>query len=72
MLTAQTVYESTVIALSKSEQLKLAALILDDLSESASTALDYSDSWSEEDIQDLTVYAAQHAEESNPEDGDRA
>ena len=52
-ITAQTVYESTVMALSKSERLKLAALILDELSESAGSALDFSDSWTEEDLRDL-------------------
>lgn len=61
MTTAQSVYESSVALLPKSERLKLAALILGELSTSAGAALDFSDSWSEEDVRDLTAYAADYA-----------
>lgn len=72
MNTAQTVYTSTVLALSKSERLKLAALILDELAQSAGAALDYSDSWSDEDVRDLAAYAGEYAAQSYPEEGARA
>lgn len=63
MPTAESVYQSNVAALPKSERLKLAALILDDLTASAGAVLDFSDSWSEEDVRDVTAYAAHYAAE---------
>jgi hypothetical protein len=72
MITAQSVYESSVMGLPKSERLKLAALILDELTASAAPVLDFSDTWSDEDLRDLTAYAAQYAEQTYPEEGDRA
>ena len=66
MLTAQTVYEASVAALPKSERLKLASLILEELSASSGAALDFSDSWSEEDVRDLTAFAAQYAADVYP------
>jgi hypothetical protein len=61
MPTAESVYASSVAVLPKSEQLKLAALILDELSASAAHVLDFSDSWDEEDLRDVTSYAADYA-----------
>jgi hypothetical protein len=72
MLTAESVYESSVVGLPNSERLRLAALILADLSKSAAPILDFSDSWSEEDLHDLTVFAAQYAAQTHPEENDRA
>jgi hypothetical protein len=66
MLTAQKVYEASVAALPKSERLKLAAIILEELNASAGAALDFSDSWSEEDLRDLTEFAAQYADDVYP------
>ena len=60
MSTAESIYQSSVVGLPKSEQLKLAALILDELSTSGAV-LDFSDSWSEEDVGDVTAYAADYA-----------
>lgn len=72
MPTAESVYESSVAPLPKSERLKLAALILDDLAASAGAALDFCDSWSEEDLRDVTAYAADYAAQSFGEEPDRA
>lgn len=59
-MTAQDVYTSNVLTLPASEQLRLASLILEGLSESAAT-LDYSENWSDEDIHDLVAFSAQQA-----------
>ena len=59
-MTAQDLYAASVAALPASEQLRLATMILDGLSGSAD-ALDFRDHWSDEDIQDLTAYAAGYA-----------
>ncbi|HVA50134.1 MAG TPA: hypothetical protein VNH11_27460 [Pirellulales bacterium] len=72
MSTAESVYQSSVAALPKSERLKLAALILDELTASAGTALDFSDSWSEEDVRDVAAYAADYAADLYPEEPDIA
>lgn len=61
MPTAESVFESSVAALPKSERLKLAALILDELTASAAAMLDFSDLWSDEDVRDVTAYAADYA-----------
>lgn len=72
MLTAQAVFESSVAGLSKSERLKLATLILEELTVSAGPVLDFSDSWSDEDIADLTAYVGSNAGRSYPEGADGA
>lgn len=72
MHTAQSVYKTSVATLSKSERLKLAALILDELTASAGAALDFSDSWTEEDMHDIAAYAAGYATEVYGEEADRA
>lgn len=61
MLTAESVYESSVATVPKSEQLKLAALILDNLTATAAAGLDYSDSWSDDDLCDVAPYAADYS-----------
>jgi hypothetical protein len=47
-------------------------LILDELTGSAASVLDFSDSWSDEDLRDLTAYAAQYADQTYPDAGDSA
>ena len=59
-MTAQDIYSATVTALPPAEQLRLASLILNGLSGS-NEAIDYSDSWSDEDLQDLTAFSVKHA-----------
>lgn len=63
MATAQSVYASSVATLPKSERLKLAVIILDELTASSAATLDFSDSWSEEDLRDVAAHAANYAAE---------
>lgn len=72
MSTAESVYESSVLLLPKSERLKLAALILDELAQSAGAALDFSDAWNEEDVRDVTAFAADYAADAYGEEPDYA
>jgi hypothetical protein len=64
MATAQQVYSNEVSLLLPSEQLRLATLILAGLTDSAASALDFSDHWSEEDVRDLTAFSLEHASRS--------
>ncbi len=61
MDTAQEIYSKNVLSLPASERLRLATMILDDLSRSSATALDFSDHWTEEDVRDLAAFAAKFA-----------
>jgi len=56
MNTAQEVFNAEVRGLPPGERLRLAALILDDLTETSS-GLDVNDAWSDEDIRDVTVFS---------------
>ncbi len=67
MPTALEVYAETVRPLPPSEQLRLAALILEELSQSAA-ALDVGEPWSEQDLRDLTAFSLGHAQQSYPEE----
>ena len=68
MITAQQVFETSVRILPASERLRLATLILDDLSATSADALDYSDSWTEEDVRDLSAFSASYAASLYPEE----
>ena len=65
-LTAQEVFTETVRALPLSEQLRLAALILQELAQSEMAVVDRSDTWSEQDQSDLTTLSLQYAAELYP------
>ena len=52
-------YAQTVRDLTPKERLRLAAMILNDLTNSKEQ-IDFSGSWSEEDLQDLTTFALSH------------
>ena len=67
-LTAQEVFTETVRALSPSERLRLAALILQDLAQAEVAVVDRSDTWDEQDQRDLTTFTLQYATELYPED----
>lgn len=69
-LTAQTVFTETVRALAPSEQLRLAALILQTLTQSEGKLVDRSDTWSEQDQLDFTAVSLQYAAGLYPEDED--
>ena len=67
-LTAQEVFTKTVRALSPGERLRLAALILQELTQSDAAVVDRSDTWSEQDQRDLTTVSLQYAAELYPEE----
>lgn len=52
---AQEVFAETVRTLPPAERLRLAALILEDLTQSNLSIVDISDTWSEQDQSDLTT-----------------
>ena len=69
-LTAQEVFTETVCALPPSEQLRLAALILQELTQSEVAGVDRSDTWNEQDQRDLTTFSLQYTAELYPEEED--
>ncbi len=70
MQTAQDVYTSTIRNLPRDEQLRLAALILNALTQPEVETADYSDEWSEEDLREATIYFMKQADERYPEEHD--
>lgn len=68
MPTASEIYADAIRGLPSSERLRLAALILDGLAESAAPALDYSDAWTEEDLRDLSEFSVKNADPSDSGD----
>ena len=65
-MTAKDLYRS-VLQLSPKERLRLAVMILNDITAEDKT-IEYSDIWTAEDIQDLTAFALSHSE--NPHETD--
>ena len=68
--TAQQVFAETVIALPLAERLRLAALILQDLTQSEMSVVDRQDAWDERDRCDLTAFSLQYAAQLYPEEED--
>ena len=66
--TAQEVFATNVHDLSASERLRLASMILQDLTH----VVDQADAWNEQDQRDLTAFSLQHAGRLYPEDEDLA
>ncbi|KAB8317598.1 hypothetical protein SD81_020170 [Tolypothrix campylonemoides VB511288] len=66
--TAQEVFTQMVLALSPIERLRLAALILDDLTHSNPSVVAHDDTWSEQDQHDITAFSLQYATTLYPED----
>ena len=58
---AKEFYAQTLRELSPTERLRLAAMILNDLTNSKDK-IDFNDAWSEEDLRDLTTFALSHSE----------
>jgi hypothetical protein len=69
MKTADDVFATLIQELPKSERLKLASRILTELSETSAAALDFDDSWNDEDMRDIAAFSLSHAEELYPEEG---
>jgi hypothetical protein len=67
-MTADEVYERAVRPLPIAERLKVATLILNDLQ--PQLAADYSDDWSDEDVQDIMRHSLERAAESFEEAAD--
>ena len=68
--TAQKVFTEIVHALPPSERLRLAALILQDLTQFEVASVDSSNIWNEQDQSDLTTFSLQYAATLYPEDAE--
>ena len=69
-LTAQEVYLKTVSIMQPDERLRLAALILQDLTKTGKELETYSDNLSEQDKEGLAFAALKYGEEIYPEEQD--
>jgi hypothetical protein len=67
-VTAKELYEKKVLQLPIKERLLLAAMILNDIT-TAEENIELSDTWTEEDLQDLSAFALSHSE--NPHEKPR-
>ena len=65
---AQEVFHENVLPLSPAERLRLAALILRDLTERGSLLIESSDAWSEDDQRDLIAFSLRHAAAAYPDE----
>lgn len=65
---AQEAFTQIVLALPPVERLRLAALILDDLTRSDPPSVTQDDTWSKQDEQDITAFSLQYAATIYPED----
>lgn len=68
--TAQKVFTEIVYTLPPSERLRLAALILQDLTQFEVASMDSNNTWSEQDQSDLTTFSLQYAATLYPEDAE--
>ena len=68
METAQEVYVQTVRALPASERLRLAALILRDLTQTNGETPAYSEEWTNEDLTDLSAFSLGYAATQYPDE----
>ena len=69
-LTAQEIFTRDVRDLPLSERLRLAAIILHDLTHSGVTVVEQRESWSDQDQLDLAAFSLNHASEIYPEEED--
>ncbi len=67
-ISVEELYLTTVQQLSPEERLQLAVMILNDITPTDET-IEYSDSWSDEDLQDLLAFTLSHSE--NPHEKNR-
>ncbi len=68
VMTGQEVFTETVRAIPPTEQLRLAALILQDLAQADMSVVDTGSVWSEQDQRDLTAFSLQYAAQLYPEE----
>ena len=64
----QDIYVQVVFPLSPTERLQLATLILNDLVQQKATAIDDSDTWTNQEQADVATFSMQYAENAFPED----
>ncbi len=69
-MTVKEMYEQEIKPLPQSERLRLATMILGDME--ISGPVDYRDSWSEEDLADLTRYSLKRASAGDGKGADDA
>jgi hypothetical protein len=67
-MSAKELYNTTIRKLTPLERLRLATMILDELTASQGAGLDISDEWSDEDIRDMAAFSLKHAEASGDAD----
>lgn len=67
-ITAQEAFTKTVLLLSPTERLRLAALILQDLAKPDIAIVDRGEEWTEQDQNDLTAASLKYAAELYPEE----
>lgn len=72
LTTAREVFSETVRDLPPVERLRLAALILEDLTHTNPSVVDIGDTWSGQDQADLTAFSLQYAATVYPEDEELA
>ena len=70
--TAQEVFAANVHDLSAPERLRLASMILQDLTQPGMYVFEEADAWSDQDQNDLTAFSLEHAGRLYPEDEDLA
>jgi hypothetical protein len=66
--TIQEIYQSIVATLTLSDRLRLAALILNDLTQQDVAVIDASNTWTEEDQLELTSFSLQYANSIFPDE----
>jgi hypothetical protein len=66
--TAQQVYNEVIRALSPTERLRLATLILNELVQQDSPVIDQSDAWTEQDQIDVVNFSLQYAASLFPDE----
>jgi hypothetical protein len=62
------IYDQVIRVLPSSDRLRLATLILNNLVQQESAVIDESDTWTEEDISDLSKFSLQYAATIYPDD----
>ena len=67
---AQELYTSAVRDMPAEEQLRLAAIILNGLTQTREMTPDFEDEWTEEDLREATIYFMKQAEERYAEEHD--
>jgi hypothetical protein len=71
-MTAKEIYAESVRSLPLGERLRLAALILQDLTEPSVALVELSDTWSAQDEREVAAFSLRYAEDLYPEDEELA